>query len=407
MLIAATLVGCRATMREDDFPELARARHAGLITSIEQAERYQNFSPDDVSHLYAENASVFKSPEVISFVRASSPEEIDRLAQAAEKKIKQLEPIGRSTDFAPKRDWSKGFSMVMPEYIYVKDLEKAYCHLAQYYVRKGDTPASLRYLSYAANIVKQVSSQKLLIDKLVFTAINAIWTRNAIICAKKLWNDPAELNGLLTLTGRFPEPNYKEAFGYELATFRQSFKPVIEGKKSIADLVKEQMPFGDDSAVRAAAKGLDPVKIERLVFSRYAEVAEKWSHRDKLKSLADAASHQDAVAEEEIAALLIPVVVPAKDAELRQLAEQRCFRVAIAARLLNLETGRWPSLDAASKRAQTKAVDPFSESSLHYKTNKSSVLIYSVGPDGVDDGGLEIRRSSRVANYDAGVVKVP
>ncbi len=70
----------------------------------------------------------------------------------------------------------------------------------------------------------------------------------------------------------------------------------------------------------------------------------------------------------------------------RYAARLRVTRLAVAVERHRVKTGTLPaSLEAVAGKAPRK--DPFSDEQLRYRRASDAVLLYSVGPDGDDDGG--------------------
>jgi hypothetical protein len=93
-------------------------------------------------------------------------------------------------------------------------------------------------------------------------------------------------------------------------------------------------------------------------------------------------------------ALLVRVLMPAitnvSESERRQQANLRCAIAALAVELYRIKHARWPeTLEAVCKESLLPAVptDPFDGRPLRYKLLADGLLIYSVGTDGVDNGG--------------------
>jgi hypothetical protein len=88
--------------------------------------------------------------------------------------------------------------------------------------------------------------------------------------------------------------------------------------------------------------------------------------------------------------LLMPNTTRASESDRRQQGNMRCAIVALAAERYRLKHARWPdTLEAVCKEGLLPAVptDPFDGRSLRYKRVADGLLIYSVGMDGVDNGG--------------------
>jgi hypothetical protein len=79
--------------------------------------------------------------------------------------------------------------------------------------------------------------------------------------------------------------------------------------------------------------------------------------------------------------------------ERRSRAELRCAAAALAAERFRRETGRWPADFAelvAAKFLAAVQIDPFDGRPLQFKRLSDGLVIYSVGPDGHDDGGIVV-----------------
>jgi hypothetical protein len=87
--------------------------------------------------------------------------------------------------------------------------------------------------------------------------------------------------------------------------------------------------------------------------------------------------------------LLMPAFFSALDAEDRNLACQAMTQVVFALAAYRADRGAYPADLAAlvPKYLPTMPEDPFSGGPLRYKREESGFLLYSVGPNGNDDGG--------------------
>jgi hypothetical protein len=87
--------------------------------------------------------------------------------------------------------------------------------------------------------------------------------------------------------------------------------------------------------------------------------------------------------------ILIPASSKSAAAFRRCQAETRCAIVALAAERFRLATGRWPETlsELTPKYLPQIPNDPFDGAPLRYRKTPEGALIYTVGPDGKDDGG--------------------
>jgi hypothetical protein len=103
--------------------------------------------------------------------------------------------------------------------------------------------------------------------------------------------------------------------------------------------------------------------------------------------------------------LLMPGIAKTSQANRRTRANLRCALAGVAAERYRLEHAKWPgSLDELAKQGWIAAVplDPFDGQPLRYKIVADGVRIYSVGLDGVDDGGAIDRDNWTTPGTDLG-----
>jgi hypothetical protein len=103
--------------------------------------------------------------------------------------------------------------------------------------------------------------------------------------------------------------------------------------------------------------------------------------------------------------LLAPAVSKVADAYRRTQAEVRCALLMLAVERYRLKHQRWPeTLDAlvADKLVARVPTDPYDGAPLRFARVEDGVVIYSIGPDGKDDGGYINRQDPVAAGTDLG-----
>jgi hypothetical protein len=102
--------------------------------------------------------------------------------------------------------------------------------------------------------------------------------------------------------------------------------------------------------------------------------------------------------------MMMPVVMKLGEAFARSRAELRCAATALAAERFRLAHGHWPAtLDELTPRfLPAVPLDPFDGKPLRLRRFDDGLLIYSVGLDGMDDGGKVDRKSSAWKGQDLG-----
>jgi len=93
---------------------------------------------------------------------------------------------------------------------------------------------------------------------------------------------------------------------------------------------------------------------------------------------------------------------PCHQIYLRQLAERRAVRILIALRRYRNRTRRRPdNIDVLkSSTAADVFIDPISNGGFVYKLNGDSFMLYSIGRNKIDDGGLMERRGGKAGTDD-------
>jgi hypothetical protein len=87
----------------------------------------------------------------------------------------------------------------------------------------------------------------------------------------------------------------------------------------------------------------------------------------------------------------------------RSLASLRLVTTELAVRLHEREYGQPPRELAelvSAKILPAVPLDPFRQQPLLYRSTNQPWLLYSVGPDGKDDGGAPFKRGTREENWD-------
>jgi hypothetical protein len=105
-----------------------------------------------------------------------------------------------------------------------------------------------------------------------------------------------------------------------------------------------------------------------------------------------------------LTAMLLPAMIKVSEAYRRQQASLRCAYVAVAAERYRLEHHDWPAKldDLVGKFLKAVPNDPYDGKPLRYKRLPDGAIVYSVGPDGQDDGGVRNRHNPLAKGADYG-----
>ncbi len=193
----------------------------------------------------------------------------------------------------------------------------------------------------------------------------------------------------------------------------------LVGLDSIVGMSQGRVEGTKPSAARALQLGLDPNPMLRLQNEVYDEIKAAFSlpdYADRIRTLDDLAQKLDKAAQwnrhriakmslaklfgskatfsQEIGHLLIalttPTFVQAAISENRNVAQLLLTDIGYSLAIARGETGEFPESLEALVPDQIDAVplDPFTDDPLKYLRTDGGFLLYSVGPNGIDDGGL-------------------
>ena len=278
------------------------------------------------------------------------------------------------------------------------------------------------------DVLRQCQAQK---SKAALAACRA-----ELNAARSLGDEPLAISQLIRMAG-------------DSLTWKSLERTLAQGEASLADLAAMQNALRDEEAfprqvivARGERAGLHEafsstergeVLLDNPFFkrSRWEEYAYGWFHRQKFREahptmlavmsrwveIAQLPLHEQVAAERQfdqelrelkesnpIAVLLIPALQKVGDARRRTRALIRCTMIALAAERYRLEQQSWPASVDKLCPVYLGAVplDPFDGQPLRYRRLDDGVVIYSVGRDGVDDGGNLDREFMTQSGVDIG-----
>src|SRR5262249_28159011 len=101
---------------------------------------------------------------------------------------------------------------------------------------------------------------------------------------------------------------------------------------------------------------------------------------------------------------LVPAFQKFNEASVRHLASQRTLMAALSAERFRRDQGRWPTTLDELVPAYLPAVpaDPYDDRPPRLRRTADGLVVYSVGPDRADDGGVIDRRKLAEPGTDLG-----
>jgi hypothetical protein len=201
-------------------------------------------------------------------------------------------------------------------------------------------------------------------------------------------------------------PSYRIVMRGERAAMYSGYLAIINGEASFHALAnaggrREWGTFAIDWAGRAMTRRDFPQALALL---------------NRAVAIADAPTDQQARLEKALRAevmslprtaiftrLLFPAIDPLGESSRRKQASMHALAAALAAERYRIDHKKWP--DDLPKLApaylKTVPADPYDGAPLRYRREKGGVVVYSIGPDGSDNGG-RLCGSGGMVNCDLG-----
>jgi len=103
---------------------------------------------------------------------------------------------------------------------------------------------------------------------------------------------------------------------------------------------------------------------------------------------------------------MLPSLVRCFQLQVREIAQVKAARTAMAIEQYRLDKNSFPEkLDQlVPDYLESVPIDPFDNKPLRYRVDKDAVVVYSIGEDGVDDGGDVKHRTTKQQAGDWGFV---
>jgi hypothetical protein len=290
-------------------------------------------------------------------------------------------------------DW---LATLLPQVQEAREVANLLSHDVLRRAQNGDLDGALRSARAILNAARSIGDEPFLISQLVRIAIRTIaFHKTERVLAQGEVSADLLADFQKLLEDEEAQPLLLFATRGERAGGQVLVEQLKEGKVTLSQL----------SGGPAATKyKLGPVDLEKLLapfimgsisgnqaallryMTRAVEIAKKpvEEQAELLKEL-EASARSEPV----LVRLLAPAVAKTGEAFRRSSAEVRCLIVVVAAERYRLAHGRWPeSLEALVPEFLSKVpTDPYDGKPLRLRRLADRLVIYSVGPDGKDDGG--------------------
>jgi hypothetical protein len=276
-------------------------------------------------------------------------------------------------------------------------------HAAMLHAQDQDYHEALRHCRATLNVGRSIGDEPFSISHLIRLAGVSVACAAIERTLAQGQPEPADLAATQRLVedeDRAEDALFLIAARGERAAFHQFWDGVESGRHSVSGAPS----LGDRLGTVWSMGWIKDQHARSLpYFTRLVEVANLPPHQRgaKLAELESAVEGEHLVQ----ISLLIPAVAKVDDAVRRTQGRVRCTAVALAVERFRLATGRWPDSLAALLPEQLRRVpsDPFDGKPLRFRRLQDGVVIYAVGPDGMDNGGTLDRKHPARPGSDVGV----
>jgi hypothetical protein len=268
----------------------------------------------------------------------------------------------------------------------------------------NDPRGALRSCRAILNAGRSLNDEPIMISQFVRFAMVAITTSSLERALAQTEPEPADLKLMQDLLAREEASNaLKVALRGERAFSHRAFESVEKGKITGGELMdgRPSSPSVLGWYQRARMRGEHALALE--VMTRRVSIADLPVHEQAAADAALIAEFKKILDAAPLAKGMLSSVGKFSEAYRRNMAQLRCALAACAAERYRRERGSWPARLADLVPGYIAAVplDPFDGKPLRLKRTGDGLIVYSVGQDGVDDGGM-IDRQNPVGSKDMG-----
>ncbi len=312
---------------------------------------------------------------------AKSEQEFSKIAQSLSTFVQTMDNAAKLTKCSFNRDWNAGFNLEFPEYSFMKSYIQFCAARAKWAAKRGDFTEAETSIIRGSQFIRYAQEDPTLIGSLVGVAGTAILSNAVVNC----WSENPSSPQAQLMVERFADsiPTFEMATPMRGEYFFQVWaaQQTMDGRSfSLAE-------NESDDRLANALLSFNPIKLRatnkvlEFVLETYAITQEKTENlkyfEDKFLPISqryDLENGLDSI----LLHSLLPVFEQAPIAMLRANAQPKLLRAALKIQREELQTlTNDPIFD-----------DVLATGKLKFRREKHGFVLYSVGTDGVDHGGV-------------------
>ncbi|HEV3204527.1 MAG TPA: hypothetical protein VGY77_09095 [Gemmataceae bacterium] len=345
------------------------------------------------------------------------PDQVKTLTPEMDKIKTALEDARKLKDFPNGRfpivydpNW---IATLLPHVQEARTVASLLAYDALWRARNEDINGAVQSCQAGINVARSIGEEPFLISQLVRIACRAVaLARLEYVLGQGQASAPVLQDLQRLLEREETEPIFLIAVRGERAGSHELMRTLKEGKITLAQIAGTPAPIGHlkigtfnlGDFILSIVSG--PVSGQHTAMLQYmtqvVAIAKKPLEEQKplFEKLESTIPDQPILVK-----LLAPALVKVSEADRRSAAQLRCAIVMLAAERYRLANQRWPdSLDQLVPDCLLKIyLDPYDKNPLRLKRLEDGIVIYSVGPDGQDNGGNIDRTNPIAAGSDIGL----
>jgi hypothetical protein len=375
--------------------ELAKAREVGMPLDPEDMKREvpeeQNAAP-----LYRQAAKILEE-------RGVRGSDIGREPEAFDKAREVLPIIEKATDLPYcwyDYDYRQGFLLEFPEAAQTRTFARIFSEHARRQSEKGDWKGALRSAERAQKVGRHLAQNPTLISMLVETATEAIAIRTIRDVVEHHAHRPEVRVAARQSLERFgPLPDLKNAIGGEVVMGRAGIHQLGSESISLSQLTGgererahpvERMVLGNRTVRNAVDRKF--VEAYRYLWERTPDDPAAWAATREAAVQLEKIVEDDPAPAGVLNQILMPVLSGVPDAVGNLQTHRRLLLTWMSILDSRRTSGSFP--EELPSLGDT-SLDPFTGEPFRYRLMPQGFVLYSVGRDRVDNGGVPVGGSSR------------
>lgn len=333
--------------------------------------------------LELKNHSLLKTLGTIDSAR------VDRALAQWASAFKDMEAGARKPKLVWNRDWKEGAFLLLPEYAELKNMTRAMLLDADRRFEKGDRDGGIKRLEQVRTLAHQIGQEPILLGKLVEISVAQLMLRKVSALMYRHRSDETAVRDLRNLVMKVNPTPMTIPFRGQLYAGLRNVDLLGRDPADFEDLIQSDVDSLTFQSLRLSSvrQTVKTRLLEGMIetFDEVLKAPEDWEVTEKAFDRHDGTLAADNSLPGKAVQFLTPVFVQSAQAQGALLATRR--QVIVFSHLADSwrTTGRWP---ATLPDLGEDSIDPFSHKPFIYRLTSDGFVLYSIGPDRVDDGGL-------------------